>query len=168
MRQFLESDAAGIVAVDRSEKLADELAALKIKFGAKLVCVRGDVTVEATAIEFTRAAIEHFGRIDVLINNAGVGSVTRIHETTPEEWDRVMNVNIKSAFWSARHVIPEMLKAGHGGTILNTGSISGVAGITGQGVYGPSKGAIHQPHAANGDRIRAEQYSRQYRWMRNR
>jgi NAD(P)-dependent dehydrogenase (short-subunit alcohol dehydrogenase family) len=109
----------------------------------RLRYLRGDVADEATAREFTRLAVESFGRLDVLVNNAGVSVVKPLHEHTPEEWDRVMAINVKSAYWAARHVVPFMLKQ-KSGVILNTGSISGVAGIPGQGAYGPSKGAIHQ------------------------
>jgi NAD(P)-dependent dehydrogenase (short-subunit alcohol dehydrogenase family) len=79
----------------------------------------------------------------VLVNNAGTSAVKPIHEHTEAEWDRVMDTNVKAAFWAARHVIPVMIRQ-RSGVILNTGSISGVAGIPGQGAYGPSKGAVHQ------------------------
>ena len=78
-----------------------------------------------------------------MINNAGIALVKAIADHTPDEWDRVMNVNVKSIYWSARMVIPEMKKAG-GGLFLNTGSISSVVGLLGQGAYGPSKGAVAQ------------------------
>jgi NAD(P)-dependent dehydrogenase (short-subunit alcohol dehydrogenase family) len=136
--QFIEAGAA-VVAVDRAEVPA----ALGGLAGAKLAIVQGDVSQESTAIEFTRVALEQFGKIDVLVNNAGISVVKAIHEHTPEEWDAVMGVNVKAAYWAARHVIPHMIKNG-GGVILNTGSISGQVGIGTQGAYGPSKGAIHQ------------------------
>jgi NAD(P)-dependent dehydrogenase (short-subunit alcohol dehydrogenase family) len=138
--EYLEAGAAGVVAVDVSpvpEPLAGHPA------GSRLRYVRGDVGVEQTAAEFARTAVEAFGRIDILVNNAGVSVVKPIHEHTPEQWDAVMNTNVKAAFWAARHVIPVMMRQ-RSGVILNTGSISGVAGIPGQGAYGPSKGAIHQ------------------------
>ena len=138
--KYLEAGAAGVVAVDIAESPPDPL---RRQIGQRLRYVRGDVTVEQTAIEFTRTAMEASGRIDVMVNNAGISIVKAIHELTPAEWDAVMNVNVKAAYWAARHVIPIMMKQ-HSGVVLNTGSISGVAGIATQGVYGPSKGAIHQ------------------------
>jgi NAD(P)-dependent dehydrogenase (short-subunit alcohol dehydrogenase family) len=138
--RFLDSDIAGVVAVDLSEQ-PEQL------FGSsdasRLRYVRGDVGVEQTAIDFTRAALDAFGRIDVLVNNAGVSVVKPLHEHTPEEWDRVMGTNVKALYWAARHVIPVMMRQ-RSGVILNTGSISGVVGIPTQGAYGPSKGAVHQ------------------------
>ena len=103
--------------------------------------VVGDVAAEQTARDYTGAAVEAFGRIDVMINNAAISVVKPIAEHTPEEWDRVFAVNVKALYWSARHVVPVM-KRGGGGLFLNTGSISSVAGLPGQGAYGPSKGAV--------------------------
>ena len=78
-----------------------------------------------------------------MICNAGIALPKPIHETTPEEWDRVMGVNVKAIYWAARHVVPVMRKQG-GGLFLLTGSISSVCGMDLQGVYGPSKGAVIQ------------------------
>jgi NAD(P)-dependent dehydrogenase (short-subunit alcohol dehydrogenase family) len=101
------------------------------------------VALEKTAEEYARVAVEAFGRIDVMVNNAAVSVIKAIHEHTPAEWDAVMNVNVKAAYFAARHVIPVMIKQ-KSGVILNMGSISGAIGIATQGAYGPSKGAIHQ------------------------
>ena len=142
-RQFLECDAAGVIAVDRSPGTPDDLRACQQQFASKLVIVHGDVALESTAQQFTAAAIDNFGRIDLLVNNAGVSVVRPIHEHTPEEWDLVMNTNTRAVYWAAHHVVPIMIKQ-HGGLILMTGSISGEAGIPGQGAYAASKGALHQ------------------------
>ncbi len=139
--QFLLSGAEGVIAVDIAPDAPEPLR--KIMETGRLHYLCGDVAVESTAREFTRLATESFGRLDVLVNNAGVSVVKPLHEHTPEEWDRVMSVNVTSAYWAARRVIPVMIKQ-RSGVILFTGSISGVAGIPGQGAYGPSKGAIHQ------------------------
>jgi len=143
VRAFLEADAAGVVAVDRSPNLVGALTETNSKHSGRLQFVQGDVAEQSTAAEFAQIALDHYGRIDVLVNNAGISVVKPIHETSGDEWDRVMNVNVKAALWAARSVVPVMMRNG-GGTILNTGSISGVAGMPNQGVYGPSKGAIHQ------------------------
>jgi NAD(P)-dependent dehydrogenase (short-subunit alcohol dehydrogenase family) len=142
-RAYLDSGAEGVVAVFRRPEVPEELAeALKL-YPGKLVIVRGDVAEEQTAIDFTRAALDHFGRLDILVSNAAISVVKAIHLHTPEEWDMVMNANVKSVYWSARHVIPVMIQQG-GGLILISGSISGEAGIPTQGAYAPSKGALHQ------------------------
>ena len=140
VRQYLASDAAAVVAVDVADPPAE---LIKFPDPARLQFVKGDVASDATAREFTRVAIEMSGRIDVLVNNAGISVVKPIHEHTPEEWDAVMNTNVKSLYCAARHVIPVMVKQ-KSGAILNTGSISGQVGIPTQGAYAASKGAIHQ------------------------
>jgi NAD(P)-dependent dehydrogenase (short-subunit alcohol dehydrogenase family) len=101
------------------------------------------VAEEQTAIEFSQSALSHFGRIDVLVSNAAVSVTKPLHLHSPEEWDSVMDVNVKSLYWGARHVIPVMIKQ-TSGLILVTGSISGQVGLPKQGAYAASKGAIHQ------------------------
>ncbi len=142
-RRFLECGATGVIGADRQTSIPEELRAYRENYHSKLVMVSGDVGDESTAEQFTRAAIENFGRIDVVVCNAGVSVVRAVHEHTPEEWDAVMNCNVKAVYWAARHVIPIMIRQ-HAGLILITGSISGEVGIPTQGAYGPSKGALHQ------------------------
>ena len=143
VRLFLESAADGVVGVDLPRKIPRAVSDLKDSYGDRLQLVMGDVGIEATAVEFTQIALQHFGKVDVLINNAGTSVVKPLHEHTPEEWDLVLNTNVKAIYWAARHIIPGMIKGG-GGVILNTGSISGQVGLVGQGAYAASKGAVHQ------------------------
>jgi NAD(P)-dependent dehydrogenase (short-subunit alcohol dehydrogenase family) len=140
---YLKCEAAGIIAVFRRKEIPRELEAMQRDFTGKLVIVNGDVGEEQTAIEFTRAALDRFGRLDVLVSNAAISVVKPLHLHTPEEWDDVMNANVKSLYWAARHVIPVMIQQGRG-LILISGSISGEVGIPTQGAYAPSKGALHQ------------------------
>jgi NAD(P)-dependent dehydrogenase (short-subunit alcohol dehydrogenase family) len=140
VRVFLEAGAA-VVAVDRHDPPFP--VQLKERYADRLLGLIGDVAEGGTAESFTRSALSAFGRLDILINNAAISVVKPIHEHSPEEWDRVMNVNVKSIYWAARQVVPVMRRQG-GGVILNTGSISGVVGIPGQGAYAPSKGAVVQ------------------------
>jgi NAD(P)-dependent dehydrogenase (short-subunit alcohol dehydrogenase family) len=142
--KFLEAGAAGVVAVDRQADLAVSLGAdCPADRRGRLEAVRGDVSTEDAAREFTRVALDRFGGLDVLINNAAVSVVKPLHEHTPEEWDAVMDTNVKAIYWAARHVIPVMIRRG-GGVILNAGSISGAVGLPSQGAYAASKGAVHQ------------------------
>lgn len=140
---FLNAEAAGIVAVFRRKEIPDELRACQSKYGARLRIVHGDVAEDGTSQDYTTVATEHFGRLDILVSNAAVSVVRPIHEHTPEEWDYVMNSNVKALFWAARHVIP-IMQHQRQGLILVSGSISGEVGIPTQGAYAPSKGALHQ------------------------
>lgn len=140
---FLDCGVNGLVGVFRRKDAPPELSECQKRFGDKLQIVRGDVADESTAIEFTKIARQQFGRLDILVSNAAVSIVKAIHLHTPEEWDSVMNANVKSLYWAARHVVPVMIEQG-GGLILISGSISGEIGIPTQGAYAPSKGALHQ------------------------
>ena len=142
--KFLDAGAAGVVAVDRqadaAESLRDDCPA---GHRGRLEVLRADVATEGAAREFTRVALDRFGGLDVLVNNAAVSVVKPLHEHTPEEWGAVMDTNVKAIYWAARHVIPVMIRRG-GGVILNAGSISGEVGLPAQGAYAASKGAVHQ------------------------
>lgn len=141
VQQFLESQIAGLVAVDRASEIPDTLK--EYASDSRFVYVGGDVAEESTAFRFAQEAKIRFGRIDILVNNAGIALVKAVHECTAEEWDRVLNVNVKAIFLAGRHVLPLMMEQ-KSGVILNTGSISGETGIPRQGAYGPSKGAVHE------------------------
>ena len=134
---------ASVVAVFRRAEVPGELEAAMQEYPNKLVIVRGDVAEEQTAIDFTKTAVERFGKMDILVSNAAISIVKAVHLHTPDEWDTVMNANVKSLYYAARHVIPVMMQQKNG-LILISGSISGEAGIPTQGAYAPSKGALHQ------------------------
>jgi dihydroanticapsin dehydrogenase len=142
-KTYLDCGARGVVAVFRRQEIPLELEDLQERYPGRIVIVHGDVGEESTALEFTRAAVDGFGKIDVLVANAAVSIVKPLHLHSPEEWDYVMNSNVKALYWAARHVIPLMI-ANAGGLIIISGSISGEAGIPTQGAYAPSKGALHQ------------------------
>jgi len=89
--------------------------------------VAGDISQEATALELARAASETFGRIDILVNNVGIHFLRDITETSVEDWDRVMDINLKSMFLCCKAVIPTMLEQKKG-SIVNLASISSFIG----------------------------------------
>ena len=103
----------------------------------------GDASRASTAQEAVETATSRFGRLDVLVNNAGHIVWKSIVDTTEDEWDRVMAVNVRSMFVHSRAAIPAMQRFG-GGAIVNTASISGVVGLPGQAAYCASKGAVVQ------------------------
>ncbi len=142
-RAYLDCGAAGVVAVFRRAEMPEELQEALNLYPDKLVIVRGDVADEQSSIDCTKAALDHFGRLDIFVSNAALSIVKALHLHTPEEWDTVINANVKSLYWAARHIIPVMMEQ-KGGLILISGSISGEAGIPTQGAYAPSKGALHQ------------------------
>jgi NAD(P)-dependent dehydrogenase (short-subunit alcohol dehydrogenase family) len=125
---------ASVVAVDVSPDV-HELA------GETVAAVEGDVSVPETADRAVSAAVESWGRLDVLVNNAGLIVFKPVTETTDEELDRVLAVNVKGMFYFCRAAIPAIERTG-GGAIVSTASISGLVGLQGQAAYCASKGAI--------------------------
>ena len=142
VRAYLACNADGVVAVDRQEP-RPELSELQSRFAGKLQLVGGDVGQERASIDMVEMAIRIYGRLDILVCNAGTSVIKPVHEHTPEEWDDVFYTNVKAVYWGARHAVPVMMRQGSG-LILMTGSISGEIGIPGQGAYGATKGALHQ------------------------
>jgi cyclopentanol dehydrogenase len=110
--------------------------------GGDALFVRLDVTEEADWERAVSRTIERFGRLDVLVNNAGVGAQGRIEDTTVKEWDHVMDINAKGVFLGTRAVIPAMRQAG-GGSIVNISSQLGLVGTDNSSPqYQASKGAV--------------------------
>ena len=142
-RAYLEAGAEGVIAVSRETEVPPPLLECSAQFPNKLHFLHGDVTQEATAEEFTRLALDRFGHLDILVNNAAISVVKALHEHSIDEWESVMNTNVKALFLAARHVVPIMMRQKQG-LILVSGSISGEVGIPTQGAYAASKGALHQ------------------------
>ena len=84
------------------------------------------------------AAVEHYGRLDVLVANAGIIPLRTITEATPEDWDEVMSIDGRGMFLTCKYAIEQMLQNG-GGSIVCLSSISGMAGQSSQSTYGPAK-----------------------------
>jgi NAD(P)-dependent dehydrogenase (short-subunit alcohol dehydrogenase family) len=110
--------------------------------GGEALFVRLDVTRESDWEQAVAATVRQFGKLDVLVNNAGIGAASRVEETATEAWDRVMEVNAKGVFLGTRAVIPAMRRAG-GGSIVNISSQLGLVGMDDSSPqYTASKGAV--------------------------
>jgi len=106
------------------------------------IFVETDVSDGESVASMIAAAVDAFGRVDVLHNNAGIPQQsTPVEDVTEETFDRVIDVNLKSAFLGAKHVVPHMRELG-GGVILNTASTAGIRPRTGLSAYAPSKGGM--------------------------
>lgn len=105
--------------------------------------VEGDTTEPATADHSVAAALDRFGRLDILINNAGRFMVKSIAETTDDEWNEILATNATGPFLHCRAALPH-LEASGDGAIVNTASVSGLVGLRDQTAYCASKGALVQ------------------------
>ena len=140
--ELFVQEGAKVVVGDLREDEGHSLVDKIIKSGGDAVFVRLDVTSETDWTAAVNEAANRYGKLDVLVNNAGVSARGSIEETSVEDWDRVMGINSKGVFLGTRSAIPEMRKAG-GGSIIN---ISSQLGLVGMGESSPqyqaSKGAV--------------------------
>ncbi len=154
-----EFSAAGakVVIVDRNAELASEVA-------TEIACdppVIGDISDSVFCKQAVETTLERYGRLDVLVNAAGIIVRADGLDTTDEQWQRVMNVNVNGVFFMSRAAVAVMKKQGSG-AVVNFGSIWGEVGAAGVMAYCVSKGAVHQmtramalEHAKDGIRINA-------------
>jgi 3-oxoacyl-[acyl-carrier protein] reductase len=127
---------ADLVAEDAAAVLAEIAEA-----GRRGVFVRTDVSDEASVREMARRAIEEFGRVDILVNNAGIFTESLLEEISVEDWDRVVNTNLRGTFLCTRMLIGQMLERGEG-RIINIASQLGQIGGTSVPHYVASKAGI--------------------------
>lgn len=103
-----------------------------------------DVGDESSVEELVKFAVDTYGRLDGIVNNAATIVVKKAGDITAEEWDRVIRVNLTGVFYGCKHAIRQFEKQGGGGAIVNIGSISAVVGLPEQAVYCASKGGVFQ------------------------
>jgi len=113
-------------------------------FGGEAIYVKADVSKEEDIANLIKETIKKYGKLDVLINNAAMMSVTPLplHETNTKDFEEVIKLNLLGTYWGMKYAITEMLKTG-GGSIVNISSVSGLIGIPTQGHYVSSKHAVN-------------------------
>lgn len=150
MAAGLASAGADVMLVSRNaeqgQAVADEIAR---DLGHRAVACQADVSSESAAQQMAERAIEEFGKIDILINNAGINIRGPINELTFEEFQQVQRTNVDGVWLCARAVLPHMKKARYG-RIINVASTLGVVGLTNRTPYTSSKGAVVQMTRALG------------------
>lgn len=109
--------------------------------GAEAACFPTDVSSESDVIRLVGDTIDRFGRLDILVNNAGIGVFRLLAETTTEEWDRVMAVNVRGPFLLCRESLP-YLKQRERSFVINMTSVVGLKGYANQAAYSASKHAV--------------------------
>ena len=130
-----------VLVADRDKKLAERTAEMIKAEGGHAIAHAADVTKEKDCRDLVDAAVDHWGRLDFLDNNVGIGSRGTIVEEKPDEYRRVMQVNVETMFLLSKHAVPAMIKTAKGGAIVNISSISALRprGLT---TYTVSKAAV--------------------------
>lgn len=134
-------EGAAVTIADIHLELAEETAELIRTRGGQAQAVHTDVRKATDVQNMVEKTLAAFGKIDVLFNNAGVFVPKNVVETTEEEWDWVVDVNLKGVFLGCKYVLPEMVRR-RSGVIINTASTSGLEGNSGAATYNASKGGV--------------------------
>lgn len=130
-----------VVNYSRSKEPAEELVEHLKESGTEAVAVQADVSDAEQAEKLINETIEHFGQIDVLVNNAGINRDKTLKKLEVDDWDEVIQVDLNSAFYTVRAALPHMIERGSG-KIINMSSFVGEAGNIGQANYAAAKAGL--------------------------
>ena len=134
-------EGATVIVNDLSEENGRETVRLIEENGGKAVFIHADVTDSDSVKAMIDQAIASFGRVDVLFNNAGISGVGMLHEVEPDDWERVMRVNIRGVYLPSKHVLPHMIERRQG-SIINMSSCIAEIGLARRASYAATKGAV--------------------------
>jgi NAD(P)-dependent dehydrogenase (short-subunit alcohol dehydrogenase family) len=137
VRRFV-AEGCKVLIADRNLPAAESLARA---LGENAIAVECDVRKEASAIAVSEHALRQWGFIDVLVNNAGSELNRSYDETTSDEWDMVLETDLKGPWLLCKHVVPHMVKRGSG-SVINVSSLNGLVGFPLSTAYGSAKGGL--------------------------
>jgi len=139
--QHLAEEGARVAITDINEEDGKATAARIRENGGQAQFYTHDVTDESAWMQVVKSVQADLGSPTVLVNNAGIYLIKPLEETTVEEWNQLMQINVTGVFLGMKHVVPAMRDAGHG-SIINLSSVAGLVGSAGHVCYGASKGAV--------------------------
>jgi len=137
VRRFV-AEGAEVLITDIDMEVADSLAT---ELGDTVSAIKCDVRIESDVKAAATIAYDHWDKIDVLVNNAGSELNRTYDETTEEEWDRVINTDLKGPWLMCKHFVPPMVAAGSG-SVINISSLNGLVGFPLSTAYGSAKGGL--------------------------
>ena len=140
-RRFAEAGAKVALNYNASVTAATEVMDSITTGGGDAMLIAGDISDEASAEETIKAVVERFGRIDILINNAGIHRDRLLLRMTPADFDEVLQVNLRGAFLCTKYVMPHFVRQ-HYGRVINMSSVVGLTGNPGQANYAAAKAGL--------------------------
>ncbi|MFC0108578.1 SDR family oxidoreductase [Kibdelosporangium aridum] len=141
-RRCLEEGASVVISDHHERRLAETLDALKGEHDGRVAALTCDVTDEEQVQALVLGAANTFGRIDVMINNAGLGGTKSVLDMTDDEWARVLDVTLNGTFRCTRAALKQMVEQGDGGAIVNNASVVGWRAQRGQAHYAAAKAGV--------------------------
>lgn len=139
--EYFAQQEAKVVAVDWNVASGERTVQAIVDSGGTAVFCKADVSVASEVEAMVAAALNSFGRLDILVNNAAIQILSRLVETTESDWDRTHSVNLKGVFLGCKYAIPAMRKGG-GGTIVNIASVLGIVADPDLAAYCAAKGGV--------------------------
>ncbi|MGL6198846.1 MAG: SDR family NAD(P)-dependent oxidoreductase [Lachnospiraceae bacterium] len=133
---------AKIVVTSRHQDDCDKVAKEITDAGGEAIGIRTDVQVKAELDALVEKTVAHFGKLNIMVNNAGVAITKPMLEMTEEEYNTVMDSNLKSVYFGSAAAAKQMIEQGEGGRIINMASIGGLIGTKNISTYGASKAAV--------------------------
>ena len=139
--RLFAAEGASVVVADVSVEVGEETVRQIAAHDGQALFVATDLRDARQVQRLVQETIAQYGKIDILYNNAGINLHAKVTETAEDDWDRVMEVNVKSVYLTCRFLIPEMIKNG-GGCIINTASAAAIVGLRGLAAYTASKASV--------------------------
>jgi len=133
-------EGAVVVGADVNVAGGEETAQEIESAGGKAAFIETDVAESEQVLKLVETAVEDHGKLDIMINNAGIEVFSRLADTEEEMWDRLMSINLRGVFLGTKHAVPKMLE--NGGVIINMASVAGIMGVGGLAAYNASKGGV--------------------------
>lgn len=137
-------EGARVVLTGRSQDLGEKAAQEIADRGHEAIFVQCDVSQRDQVNRLVEKSVDHFGRLDIMVSNAGINAKAEFLDVTEADWDAVIAVNLKGVFLCGQTAARQMVKQGQGGAIINMSSVMGVLGLKNQVAYSASKGGINQ------------------------
>ncbi len=141
-RRCLEEGAQVVLSDAHERRMGETVADLAAGYGDRVAAIPCDVTDEAQVQHLIDGAIERFGRIDVMVNNAGLGGTASVLEMSDEQWSRVLDVTLTGTFRCTRAAVRAMVAGGVRGTVVNNASVIGWRAQQGQAHYAAAKAGV--------------------------